>query len=225
MADSIQKLTHWGLAGYFYPQAAVKMSPDGQQPRLLIEPPPKPTTSRKFVWTLGKTVSWVIPAILLAVYAWYLHSEMGQIRKENTVLKEANVVTPDPVTTTVFSTFFSTFTATTTSVSTATTTLTVGNKWFFAGESSAVSEPPEPTHFPWESIDDPPPVYTSTPSAKPSPEPTHSKNDVFETLKNPSPWPSIQLPSNKEMTEQLRWAMVKLWKVVLKVWHYPLDPP
>jgi hypothetical protein len=143
MGGSVQKLTHWGLAAYFYPQAAVKMSPDGQQPPLLIEPPPKPTANQNSVSTLGKSAFWIIPAILLVVYASYLHSTMGQVQRENTVLKEANLATPDPVTTTVFSTF----TATSTSVSTATTTLTVGNKWFFAGDPSACSsELSEPTH-------------------------------------------------------------------------------
>ena len=199
------------------------MSPDGQQPALLIEPPPKPSTSRNLAPTLAKSALWIIPVILIVVYASYLHSEMGRVRSENNVLKEASRVTPDPVTTTVFSTF----TATTTSVSTATatTTLTVGNKWFFAGDSSAASEPSEPTDLLWESIDGPPPAYTRTPSATPSPTPTYSRNDVFEASKDLSPWSSIQVPSSREMTEHLRWAIVKLWKVVLKVYHYPLDPP
>jgi len=224
MGGSIQKLTHWGLAAYFYPQAAVKMTPDDQQPRLLIEPPPKPTKSRNFVSTLGKSVLWIIPAILLIAYASYLHSEMGQIQRENTVLKEATLVTPDPVTTTVFSTF----TATTTSVSTATTTLTIASKWFFAGDPSVVSELPEPTHLPWESIDDPPPIYTSTPpSAKPPPPKPVDPKKGIEAPKDPSPWTSIQLqlPSSREMRVHLRWVIVGLWKVVLKVYHYPLDPP
>jgi len=227
MGGSVQKLTHWGLAACFYPQAAVKMSPDGERPHLLIEPPPKPTTSRGSASTLGKAALWIIPAILLAVYASYLHSKMGQVRNENTVLKEASLATPDPVTTTVFSTFTATAISTTTSVSvsTATTTLTVGNKWFFAGDSSAAPESLEPTHYPWESIDDPLPAHTSTPSAKPSPKPTESKSGVFEASKDLSPWSSVQLPSSREMTEHLRWAIVKLWKVVLKVYHYPLDPP
>ena len=227
MGGSVQKLTHWGLAACFYPQAAVRMSPDGEQPRLLIEPPPKPITSRNSssTSTLGKIALWIIPAILLVVYASYLHSEMGQVRREYTVLKEASLATPDPVTTTVFSTFTATATTTSVSVSTATTTLTVGNKWFFAGDSSAASESPEPTHYPWESIEDPPPAHTSTPSAKPSLKPAESKSGVFETSKDLSPWSSVQLPSSREMTEHLRWAIVKLWKVVLKVYHYPLDPP
>lgn len=221
MGGSIQKLTHWGLAAYFYPQAAVKMSPDGEQP-LPIEAPPKPSTSRSLGSTLVSLALWIIPAILILAYASYLHSEMGQIRRENTVLKEASLVTPDPVTTTVFSTF----TATTTSVSTATATLTVGNKWFFAGDdSTAALESSEPTHLPWESVDDPLPAYTSTPSATPSPTSAYSKHGIFEGSKDPSPWSSIQLPSSREMTEHLRWAIVKLWKVVLKVYHYPLDPP
>lgn len=223
MGGSVQKLTHWGLTAYFYPQAAVKMAPDGPTPEgqqsRLIEAPPIPVTSQGFFPTLGKSALWVILAILLAIYASYLHSALGHIQREYTVLKEANLATPDPVTTTVFSTF----TATTTTFSTATTTLTLGNKWFFAGDSSA--EPPEPTHLPWESIDDSPPTFTSTPSAKPTPEPTQAKDDVFETWKESSPWSSIPLPLSKEMTEHLRWAIVGLWKVVRKVWNYPLDIP
>lgn len=215
MSASVEKLTHWGLAGYFYPQATVKMSPDSQRSQLLIEPPPKPNTNRVAVSNLVRLATWAT-VILIAVYASY-------IKRENAVLKEASLVTPNPVTTTT--TVFSTYTATATSVSTATTTLTVGNKWFFAGDSSAHSELTEPTQLPWESIDDPLPVYTSTPSATPSPIPSPSKNSVLEPSKNPSPWSSIQLPSSKEMTERLRWAMVKLWKAVLQVYHYPLDPP
>ncbi|KAF9652917.1 hypothetical protein BDM02DRAFT_3160414 [Thelephora ganbajun] len=216
---SVQRLTHWGLEAYFYPQTVVKMSPDGQQSRPLIEAPPKSSTSWNVVPALTKFAMWAIPAILFIIYGSYLHSKMGQILRENVILKEASLVTPDPVTTTIFSTF----TATTTSVSTTTTTLTLGNKWFFAGDSA--SEPSEPTHLPWESIIDPPLAYTSTSLVTPSPRPTDSKKSVFEASKDPSPWSSIQLPSKKEMTEHLRWAIVKLWKVVLKVYHYPLDPP
>lgn len=225
MGGSVQKLTHWGLTAYFYPQAAVKMAPDGptpegQQPRL-IEAPPGPATSQGFFPALGKSALWVILAILLAIYALYLHSVLGEIRREYTVLKEANLATPDPVTTTVFSTF----TATTTSFSTATTTFTLGNKWFFAGDSSAASEPPEPTHLPWESIDNSLPAYSNAPSVKPRPEPTQPKDDIFEKSKDLSSWSTIQLPSSREMTEHLRWAIVGLWKVVRKVWNYPLDIP
>jgi hypothetical protein len=221
MAASVERLTHWDLAAYFYPQAAVKMSPDGQQPQLLIEPPPKPSAGRDVISKWVKIAMWAIPAILVAVYASYLHSRMGLIERENAVLKEASLVTPDPITTTIFSTY----TATTTSVSTATTTLTVANKWFFAGDSSVPTEYSEPTYLPWESIDDPPPVYTTTPLATPSPKHSPSKNSVFEPSKNPSPWSSIQLPSSKEMSERLRWAVVKLWKVALKVFHFPVGPP
>lgn len=224
LASSIQRLSHWGLDAYFYPQASVKMSPDGEQPPLLIEAPPKPSTSWNAVWSLVKYAIWVIPLVLVAIYVSSLHSEIGLIARENIVLKEENVVlkdaasvTPDPVATTVFSTY--------TSVSTSTTTLTVPNKWFFAGDSSVPSEPPEPTHLHWESIDDPPPVYTVTPSATPSPKSTVSKGNTYEKSKSLSPWSSGQLPSSKQMTEHLRWAIVQLWKVVLKVYHYPLDPP
>lgn len=223
MAASVERLTHWSLAAYFYPQAAIKMSPDGQRPQLLIEPPPKLSTSRTVVPNLVKFAMWAIPAIFVVVYASYLHSKMGLIERENAVLKEASLVTPNPVTTTVFSTY--TATSVSTATTTATTTLTVGNKWFFVGDSSVPSEPSEPTHLPWESIDDPPPVHINTPSATPSPKPSPSKKSVFEPSKKPSPWSSVQLPSSKEMTEHLRWAIVKLWKVVLQVYHYPLDPP
>ena len=209
------------MEAYFYPQAAVKMSPDGQEPPLLIEAPPKPSTSRNAV-SHSTGLLWAIPVILIAVavYASHLHSMMGLIEKENAVLKEASLVTPDPVTTTVFSTY----TATTTSVSTATTTLTVGNKWFFAVDSSVPPEPSE-THLPWESIDEPPPSHTSMPSATPSPKRSPTRDGALEPPKNPSPWSSVHLPSSKEMTEHLRWAIVKLWKVVLKAYHYPVDPP
>ena len=220
MGSSIQRLTHWSLVPYFYPNAAVKMSPDGQQPLLLIEPPPKPRAGWKAVPTFLKFASWVVPLIFILIHVSNLRLELGQAREEAAVLKEASLVTPDPVTTTVFSTF----TATTTSVSTSTTVLTVGNKWFFAGDSSASSEP---THLPWESINDPPPSYPNAPPATPSPTQTESKKGVFEASKDPSPWTSVhlELPSTREMTEHLRWAIVGLWKVVLKVWNYPLDPP
>ena len=219
MGSSIQRLTHWSLVPYFYPNAAVRMSPDNQQPPLLIEPPPKPPANWNFALTLFKFASWTIPLIFILIHMSNLTLELGQARREAADLKEANLATPDPVTTTVVSTF----TATTTSVSTSTTVLTVGNKWFFAGDSSSASS--EPTHLPWESVDDPPPSYTITPSATPSPTQTDSKDGMAS--KNPSPWSSVHLdlPSTREMTEHLRWAIVGLWKVVLKVWNYPLDPP
>ena len=221
MGGSIQRLNHWSLPAYFYPQAAVKMSPDDQQPHLLIEAPPKPTSSRNVVSTLLKFAFWTM-SILAIVYASYLKLELGHSQQEVAVLKEATSVTPAPVTTTVFS--ISTSTSTITSISTSTTILTVGNKWFYAGDPSASSEP---THLPWESIDELPPVYTSTPSTTPSPVPTESKSGVSDASKNPSPWTSLhlELPSSKEMTEHLRWAIVELWKVVLRAYHYPLDPP
>lgn len=224
MAASIEKLTHWGLDAYFYSHAAIKMSPDGQQPPLPIEAPPAPSTNRNLAPNSVKFAMWVI-GIIAVVYASYLHSKVGLIERENAVLKEASSVTRDPVTTTLFSTYTATSISTATSVSTATTTLTVANKWFFVGDSSVPSEPSEQTHLPWESIDDPPPAFTNTPSATPEPEHFPSKNSVFEPSNNPSPWSSIKLPSSEEMTEHVRWAIVKLWKVVLKVYHYPLDPP
>ena len=216
------RLTHWSLVAYFYPYVTVKMFPDGQQPHLLVEAPPKPSTGWNLVSILFKLIIWAIPLVLAIVYASYLKLELGQVQREVAVLKGASLTTPDPVTTTVFSTFTATSVSTSTTIST--TMITVGNKWFFAGDSSVSSEP---THLPWESMDDLHPAYTSTPSATPSPTPTELKGGVFEASKNPSPWSSVhlELPSSKEMTEHLRWAIVKLWKVVLKVYHYPLDPP
>lgn len=222
MGGSVQRLTHWSLTAYFYPHAAVKMSPDGQEPPLLIEAPPKPSTSWNLVSTLLKLALWAIPLILAIAFKL----ESGQAQREVAVLKGASLATPDPVTTTVVSTFTATSVSTSTTISTtiSTTVITVGNKWFFAGDSPASSEP---THLPWESTDDVPPLYTSTPEPTPSPTPTESKSGVFEASKEPSPWSSIdlELPSSREMTEHLRWAIVKLWKLVLQAYHYPLDPP
>jgi len=220
MGSSIERLTHWSLVPYFYPNAAVRMSPDGQRPPLLIEAPPKARTSWN-VPTFLKFSSLAIPLIFILLHVSNLTLELGQARREAAVLKEASLATPDPVTTTVFSTF----TATATSVSTSTTVLTVGNKWFFAGDSSSASS--EPTHPFWESVDDLSPAYTSTPSATPSPIQTDSKKAVFEASKPHPPWLSVhlELPTTREMTEHFRWAIVGLWKVVLKVWNYPLDPP
>ncbi|KAJ6502109.1 hypothetical protein C8R45DRAFT_1070652 [Mycena sanguinolenta] len=202
--QSGRRLLHYSLHPFFYPHISLDIRLDRRYPYN-----PFSLTSSSFGQLAMLLVSWTL-LILGTVYLVQLNSAVSRLSNSLTVVPTWNDP-PEPLT--------------------ITTTAFQGTRWqWFNSEASLdspASEPPEPSltsspsvaltsAAPAPSVVDPPRITPTLITAQPPTSIALYKPFAFNIS-----WPEVDMDL---AVEKLLWGVDKLWQLVRRIYHYPLDP-